>query len=95
MAASFYAFAKGSSSRSCIPIAFWLGLCSAFACAQTQLATVFGTVTDPTGAVIPGVNVAVSNTDTGLKRDSFTDVMGQYHVAGLPPKEPKPRGTTG
>jgi len=85
MAASFYAFAKGSSSRSCILIALWLGLCSASACAQTQLATVFGTVTDPTGAVIPGVNVAVSNTDTGLKRDSFTDVMGQYHVAGLPP----------
>jgi hypothetical protein len=51
---------------------------------QTQLGTVFGTVTDPTGAVIPGANVTVSRVSTGLKRDAITDMKGQHQVMGLP-----------
>jgi len=43
-----------------------------------------GTVTDPTGAVIPGANVTVSGVSNGLKRDALTDVKGQYQVMGLP-----------
>src|SRR5215470_6630081 len=52
---------------------------------QTQLATVFGTITDPTGAVIAEARVTVSNASTGLKRVALTDIDGQYHVTGLPP----------
>lgn len=37
------------------------------ACAWSQLATVFGTITDPSGAVIPGPAVTVVNQSTGLK----------------------------
>src|SRR5215469_11484318 len=85
MIASLYASAKCGSSRSCILLAFSLALCSVSACAQTQLATVFGMITDPTGAVIPGAAVTVSSIDTGLKRVGFTDIEGQYHLAGLPP----------
>ena len=35
---------------------------------QTQLATVSGTITDPSGAVVPGVSVTVVSQGTGLKR---------------------------
>ena len=52
---------------------------------QTQLATLFGTITDPTGALIMEAQVTVSRINTGLKRVGITDIKGQYHVAGLPP----------
>src|SRR5580704_12020064 len=32
--------------------------------AQTQVATVFGTVTDPSGAVIPGAQITIANQST-------------------------------
>jgi hypothetical protein len=52
--------------------------------AQTQLATVFGTVTDASGAVIPGAQITIANQTTGWKRDTVTDTAGEYHLAGLP-----------
>ena len=75
---------KNDSHSSCILLALSLALYSASGCAQTQLATVFGTVTDPTGAVIAGAEVTVSSINTGLKRVGTTDTNGQYHMAGLP-----------
>jgi hypothetical protein len=62
-----------------------LVLYSASASAQTQLATVFGTITDSTGAVITEAHVTVSSINTGLMRAGLTDIKGQYHLAGLPP----------
>ena len=44
-----------------------------------------GTVTDPSGAVLPKVTVNVVETQTGLKRTVVTDGAGQYRVAGLSP----------
>ena len=51
--------------------------------AQTQLGTIFGTVTDQTGAVVPRANVTVLNPSVGLKRSASTDAGGQFRVAGL------------
>jgi hypothetical protein len=51
---------------------------------QTQLATVLGTVTDPSGAVVPGVSVTIVSRSTGLKRSTPTDTAGDYRFAGLP-----------
>src|SRR5580658_5615697 len=56
---------------------------SAYAWPQTETATVLGTVTDPSGAVVPGAQVTILNQSTGLKRDCFADSTGQYHIAGL------------
>ena len=61
-----------------------LTLASLPSSAQTQVATVFGTVTDPRGAVIPGSQVTISSQSTGLKRTEVTDTTGQYRFAGLP-----------
>src|SRR5262245_51343139 len=61
-----------------------LALFSALAWSQTELATVFGTINDPTGAVIPGAHVTVVNERTALQRGTLTDTMGQYRLVGLP-----------
>jgi hypothetical protein len=53
---------------------------SAFA----QQATIVGTVTDPSGAVIPNVAVSITNTDTGLNRVYPTNEAGQYVAVDLP-----------
>jgi Carboxypeptidase regulatory-like domain/TonB-dependent Receptor Plug Domain len=51
---------------------------------QTELASVYGTVFDPSGAVVPGAQVTILNQSTGLKRNTVTDMTGQYHLSGLP-----------
>jgi len=65
-------------------LAVSLALFSTCAWPQTQLATVFGTITDTSGAVISGAQVTILNQSTGLKRDTPTDLTGQYRIAGLP-----------
>src|SRR5215467_3404415 len=81
---SFHTSPKHNLRRPCILLALLLVLYPVSAWPQTQLATVFGTVSDPTGAVIAGADVTVSSTSTGLKREGLTDLKGEYRVAGLP-----------
>jgi carboxypeptidase family protein len=54
---------------------------SAFA---QQLATLKVTVTDQTGAVVPGANVTARNTATDAKRTDVTAANGLAVIAGLP-----------
>lgn len=75
---------KSLSHSLCLLWALSFALVSTWSWSQTQLGTVFGTITDPTGAVIPGAHVKVSSVSTGSKRDAFTDTKGQYYVVGLP-----------
>jgi hypothetical protein len=51
---------------------------------QTQLASVSGAITDPSGAVARGASVTVVNQRAGLKRSVLTDTAGEYRFAGLP-----------
>src|SRR5271165_2400235 len=60
--------AKRASYRPCILSAALVALFSVGAWSQTQLATVSGTITDPSGAVVPGVSVTIVSQGTGLKR---------------------------
>ena len=71
-------------STACILLALSLALFSSSAWPQTQLATVFGTITDATGAAISEAHVTIRNQSTGLKRETPTDLTGQYRIAGLP-----------
>ena len=52
--------------------------------AQKITATIRGTVTDPSGSVIPGAKVTVKNEDTGLTRVSEANSEGIYSFAELP-----------
>src|SRR5439155_20651004 len=47
-------------------------------------AQIGGTVKDQSGAVLPGVEVTVTQTDTGLKRSTPRDETGSYVLANLP-----------
>lgn len=55
------------------------------AIAQSELATVFGRVTDPSGAVVAGAEVEVRNVDTGISVTSATNADGLYTVPSLHP----------
>jgi Carboxypeptidase regulatory-like domain/TonB dependent receptor len=69
----------------CRPCILALGaLFSVVAWAQTQLATVSGTITDPSGAVVPGVSVTVVSQGTGSKRSVLTGTAGEFRFGGLP-----------
>ncbi len=47
-------------------------------------AQISGTVKDSSGGVLPGADVTVTQTDTGLKRSVVTDGTGSFSVPGLP-----------
>lgn len=54
--------------------------------AQSGLAaTILGVVADETGAVLPGVEVSVSNTETGNTRNVVSNDVGLYRVPNLTP----------
>src|SRR6266853_5522881 len=55
------------------------------ASAQGAGATLSGTVTDRSGAVIPRAQITVKNTATGTTRSSETNTAGFYTAPGLPP----------
>ena len=56
------------------------------AAAQTTTGSIVGTVTDPSGAGIPGAAVSVTNEDTGIGAIRVdTDSSGNYVATALPP----------
>ena len=69
-------------------IAIILLLCSAskplFAQASTgAVAQITGSISDPTGAVVPGAQVKATQTDTGFTRTAVTGVDGTYVLPNL------------
>jgi hypothetical protein len=64
--------------------AFGLLLSGLAAQAQVNVGRISGTVTDSTGAALPGVTVTVSQKGTGLSLTSVTDNKGDYVFNALP-----------
>src|SRR5690242_19464033 len=63
-----------------------LSLLLCVVCAMAQLTnegTIVGTVTDQTGAEIPGAKVTVTNLGTNIQQVAETDAAGQYVVPSL------------
>src|ERR1700730_6199413 len=48
-------------------------------------ASLEGTVTDKSGAVVGGATVTITNQATGVSRNSVTGDSGFYRITGLPP----------
>ncbi len=65
-------------------IAGFLLICAVGAFAQGDRGTITGTVTDPTGAVVPNANIQVTNTDTSAVYKIGTSSTGNYTLANLP-----------
>src|SRR5205823_14418006 len=53
--------------------------------AQTSNATVGGTVSDSSGALIPGVTVTATNTGTGIANSAVSNESGAYNFPALQP----------
>src|ERR1700733_3204669 len=58
--------------------------CPLFAQSAGNSGTIAGTVTDASGAVIPGTTVTIENPVSGLNRTATTDASGQYQFTNLP-----------
>ena len=61
----------------------WL-LAAATLEAQTFRGGIRGTVSDATGAALPGVTVTATQVGTGLARTAMTDTAGTYAFSELP-----------
>lgn len=49
-----------------------------------EVAQLSGIATDQSGAVVPGVEITLTQTETGLKRSAVTDTAGLYTIPNLP-----------
>lgn len=52
--------------------------------AQTPEATLSGIVTDPSGALVPGVRLTARNAETGRKTSAITNARGLFVLTSLP-----------
>jgi hypothetical protein len=62
---------------------FWSVATAVTAFAQVDTATVTGTVTDSSGAVLPNVTVTATEMDTGIRAAAKTDNSGVYVITPL------------
>src|SRR5881398_2503857 len=70
-----------------IVCAFSGGVICLFVCALAwaqATAQISGTVKDQTGAVLPGVEVTATQTDTGIARTAVTNETGSFVLPNLP-----------
>src|SRR5262249_30488608 len=75
----------GDSMKGFLIATLVLLIFSAAALSQSINATVGGTVTDASGALIPGVMVTATNTATGVITTALTNDSGTYSLASLQP----------
>ena len=74
-----------AEKRACtFPVAFCLLVVGLSLCASAQTATVVGTITDPSGSVVPNVTVTATHVETGQVRTTKASDAGQYLFADLP-----------
>ncbi|MDE0629111.1 MAG: TonB-dependent receptor [Bryobacterales bacterium] len=66
-------------------VLFVLLLTVASAFGQGNTGTILGSVTDSTGAVIPGATLTIENVNTGVKTETSTSAVGSYVVRFLQP----------
>src|SRR5215469_13028641 len=59
-------------------------LCAALAFSQGSTATLGGSITDPTGAAVPGADVTLTNTATGAALKTTSNERGDYAFAQIP-----------
>ncbi|MSV27797.1 MAG: TonB-dependent receptor [Bryobacterales bacterium] len=69
-----------------IRILFPAAMACALASAQTS-GTIGGTITDGGGGVVPNARISAHNLTTGERRESTSNIRGQYTFAFLPPGE--------
>ena len=66
-------------------IAFACGVSVHPAAAQVLYGSVIGTVSDPSGAVVPSASITLTSKQTGVSRTSVSDDAGRYSVVNVLP----------
>jgi hypothetical protein len=61
-----------------------VSLLGGIAAAQVTTGSIIGTVKDSAGAVLPGVSIKLTNTETGATRTVIADELGRYNAPQLP-----------
>ncbi|MGA7521284.1 MAG: TonB-dependent receptor [Acidobacteriaceae bacterium] len=72
-----------SFPRAAILISLLLA-CSTFGFGQINTGTIAGTITDPSGAAIPGAEIKATDAATGLTRSVTSNSSGSYVLSALP-----------
>ena len=70
--------------RMCMRLAASLSLLAGVVCGQSIYGTLTGTVSDSSGAVVPGVSITVQNESSGDVRKTVTNGSGYFDVSALP-----------
>ncbi len=65
-------------------IIFSLSISGLWAQSAGSAGTIYGTLTDATGAIVPGATVTVANPVSGLSRTATSDQEGHYQFTNLP-----------
>ena len=71
-------------ARICL-VVLWHSAFATSVLGQVTSATLTGTVADQTEAVLPGVDVTITNEATGSARSTVTDTLGTFTIPGLAP----------
>jgi hypothetical protein len=66
-----------------VALAATLGLVPASTAAQALYGSLTGTITDSSGAAVPGATVTITNEDTGLELTGVTDATGTYTIRNI------------
>jgi hypothetical protein len=72
-------------SPACVLLCFLFATFMAHAQGVGSSGEITGTVTDPSGAVLPKASVSVVDVQTGLKRTAVMNGSGEFRIAGLSP----------
>lgn len=80
----------GKSRRTLVALVaiFLIGLvpcAETLAFAQSSKGIVVGTVTDPSGALVPGATVTIKNKETGVERQTVSTADGAYRLDAVDP----------
>ncbi len=78
---------KGRATRTILQIAILAMICFALRMpvwAQFDTGTIVGSVTDPSGAVVPNASVTITNVDTGIETVLQTGSGGSFVASALP-----------
>ncbi|MDR3772791.1 MAG: TonB-dependent receptor [Terracidiphilus sp.] len=76
---------KSSPQLFCVLVLACLMAMPAMVFGQSYFGTVTGVLTDPTGAVIPGVKVTLTDQEKGYAFNSISDGAGRYLYRSIPP----------
>jgi len=72
------------SMMTILPLAVFF-FCVSLASAQMITSTLYGTVTDPSGAAIPGATIKATSDDTGTSSTTATNATGEFTLRSLQP----------